>query len=131
MRLRVTSSMDRPAQYAAAHALGFGSAMALAALAVIPVEQVLHGPLICPFKALMGIDCPTCGLTRSVSMLIHGDLVGSIRAHHLGLLVAGAMAIWALDSFPIVANAWKRFVGYSQSAVMLLLFGNWLILKII
>lgn len=41
----------------------------------------------CPFKAMTGLDCPGCGMTRSLYALLHGDLAGAV-SHNLLLVVA-------------------------------------------
>ncbi len=36
--------------------------------------------------SLVGIEnCPGCGLGKSISMIFHGDFVGSFNAHPLGI----------------------------------------------
>lgn len=41
---------------------------------------------LCLFS-LVGIEnCPGCGLGRSVSMIFHGDFIGSFASHPLGLI---------------------------------------------
>jgi len=35
----------------------------------------------CPFKAHFGIDCPGCGLQRSVLALFRGDLTASFKLY--------------------------------------------------
>lgn len=53
----------------------------------------------CPLHNL-GFDfCPGCGLGRSISLLFHGDVGGSFRAHPLGIpalviLLARIGTIW-------------------------------------
>ena len=37
--------------------------------------------LRCPIKSLVGIDCPGCGFQRSVLLLLHGDVIGSVRQY--------------------------------------------------
>jgi hypothetical protein len=37
--------------------------------------------LTCPFKKLTGIDCPGCGLQRSVIALLQGDIIKSIQLY--------------------------------------------------
>lgn len=40
---------------------------------------------MCLFS-IVGIDnCPGCGLGKSISMVFHGDFVGSFNAHPLGI----------------------------------------------
>lgn len=43
------------------------------------------GIILCPLR-IAGIEhCPGCGLGRSVSFLLHGDIVQSLRSHLLGI----------------------------------------------
>lgn len=63
------------------------AAGALLAAALIPLPVVEHGPILCPFRLLTGIPCPSCGLTRSWVALMHGDLGQSLAFHPLGWLV--------------------------------------------
>jgi len=35
----------------------------------------------CPFFRLTGIPCPGCGLSRATTLLLKGDLAGSLRFH--------------------------------------------------
>jgi hypothetical protein len=41
----------------------------------------------CPFKALTGIDCPACGVTRAFLCAIQGDFVTAFNYHPLFLLL--------------------------------------------
>ncbi len=50
-------------------------------------------PESCFSRALLGIDCPGCGLTRSIVYLVHGDLSASLAMHRLGWLVLAAI-VW-------------------------------------
>ena len=38
----------------------------------------------CPFKSMTGIDCPGCGMQRSVIKLLEGDVAQSIAYHPAG-----------------------------------------------
>ncbi|HVN97643.1 MAG TPA: DUF2752 domain-containing protein [Syntrophorhabdaceae bacterium] len=40
------------------------------------VQHVL--PLFCPFKALTGIPCPGCGMTRALLCMAKGDFSGAL-----------------------------------------------------
>ena len=52
-----------------------------------------HGPVLCPMRRITGVWCPTCGMTRAVGWLAHGDLHQSLRYHPLAplLLLEGAV----------------------------------------
>lgn len=41
----------------------------------------------CPFKSIYNIYCPSCGNTRSVSALLHGKLLTSLRYNIIPLLL--------------------------------------------
>jgi len=41
----------------------------------------------CPIRALFGIPCPGCGLTRAVILCLHGDWATSLHAHPLAPIV--------------------------------------------
>ena len=42
----------------------------------------------CNFRLLTGMPCPSCGMTTSFSLLMHGDLENSLRANAVGTLLA-------------------------------------------
>ena len=52
-----------------------------------------HGPVLCPLRRITGVWCPTCGMTRALGWLAHGDLRESLRYHPLAslLLIEGAL----------------------------------------
>lgn len=53
-------------------------------LALINPYEPKHFTL-CLFR-LVGIEnCPGCGLGKSISMIFHGDFVGSLKSHPLGI----------------------------------------------
>ncbi len=53
---------------------------------------------VCALKYLLGIPCPTCGLTRALCHALHGDWSASISYHPAGILVAAALLGWMLWS---------------------------------
>ena len=73
----------------------FGAAL-LACLAIPP--RVWTGlPDLCLFHRIFQLPCPTCGLTRSWSALLHGDAGAAFRFHLLGpWLLAGLAGLLAL-----------------------------------
>lgn len=78
----------------------------------------------CTFKTVSGgFPCPSCGMTTSFSLLMHGDVVNSLRANAVGTLLAvfGLLFIpWAL------ASTWlgrPLFVVSLETALMRVVLG--------
>jgi hypothetical protein len=42
---------------------------------------------VCLFKYTTGIPCPSCGATRSVNFLTHGDFVTAFKINPLGIII--------------------------------------------
>jgi hypothetical protein len=55
----------------------------LLTLAIIPTEVLARGPVICVWKNLYGIDCPTCGMTRAFSCVLHGKFLHAFAYNKL------------------------------------------------
>jgi Protein of unknown function (DUF2752) len=52
---------------------------------------------VCLFRRLAHVPCATCGMTRALSLLAHGDLRGSLVRHPLAApFAAEAAALWLL-----------------------------------
>jgi Protein of unknown function (DUF2752) len=62
------------------------------ALAVVDPS---HGPPICPFKAVTGLDCPGCGGTRAAHQLFTGHL-GAALSFNVLAVVAMPFILWGL-----------------------------------
>ncbi len=50
----------------------------------------------CPLRALTGVPCPTCFLTRSILASLHGDLGEALELHLFGppMLVGLGWSVW-------------------------------------
>jgi hypothetical protein len=81
----------------------YGRPLGLLAGAVLLAPTLLrpgaHGPVLCPLRRATGVWCPTCGMTRAVAWMAHGDLHQSVRYHPLApvLLIeaaVGAVFLW-------------------------------------
>lgn len=57
----------------------------LGVLSILPSSGVTEN--LCPFYLLTGHQCPFCGITRSMSSLLHFEFNLSLFYHPLGLLV--------------------------------------------
>ena len=44
----------------------------------------------CEFYVIFGKPCPSCGLTTSFALLLHGDIGNSLRANAVGTVMAMA-----------------------------------------
>ncbi|HEY1381101.1 MAG TPA: DUF2752 domain-containing protein [Gemmataceae bacterium] len=42
----------------------------------------------CNFLRLTGLPCPSCGMTTSFALLMHGDVLSSLRVNPVGTLLA-------------------------------------------
>jgi hypothetical protein len=93
-------------------------------------------PRVCMFRASTGIDCPSCGMTRSFVALGHFDLIGAWHYHRLGPL----LYLLVLVQLPLrgLRIAWPRFRERSNPwdgrlhmwillTMVALLIVNWLI----
>jgi Protein of unknown function (DUF2752) len=97
-------------------------ALGLAVAAVLPARRPLPFDA-CVWHALTGYRCLTCGLTRSICLLMQGEPAASL-AMHPGGVVAMALVAWhALRSFVESvtgrrrrASAWERLRRRTRSA---------------
>ena len=56
----------------------------------------LPGVVLCPFRAVTGLPCPGCGMTRAFCSMGHGDLPGAFGYNALAPFVfAAALLVWA------------------------------------
>jgi len=66
-------------------------------------------PLVCGFRRATGLPCPTCGLTRSMVLTLHGSFGAAWHAMPAGpVLVLGALGIAvALVGYAAMAPGWR------------------------
>jgi nitrogen fixation-related uncharacterized protein len=77
-------------------------------------------PEICIFKNLTGIPCPSCGSTRSVVCLLHGDPLKAININPLGIPVFLIMLFspaWLLFDLIFRKESFHRF--YCRTEILL------------
>jgi len=88
---------------------------------------------LCAVRSFLHIDCPGCGLTRSIAFLAHGQIKKSIAFHPLGIVIG----MWLVFLFlkEIIGRASRRslFAPVSQRSrdiilfsFVIALFGQWL-----
>ncbi len=78
--------------------LGAGAALALA-WAALAAPHTATGEPLCALRRAAGLACPTCGVTRALTLLAHGAWRGSLALHPwavaLALQAVAAWAVWA------------------------------------
>jgi len=73
--------------------------------------------LSCPLRALSGIPCPTCFLTRATCASFRGDWHQSLELHAFGPVVAAALILWSVQAirtkrlYPKGLEAWHLVVA--------------------
>ena len=93
-----------------------------------------HPPLACPLRALTGVPCPLCGMTRAVVAAAHGHVVRSLAFNPAGIVIVVAailvvarpalirrirVPIWALCA--VTAGLWLWNAGFNPTFHQLLL----------
>ncbi len=103
------------------------------ALGYLPVAL---GSARCPMAEILGTPCPGCGMTRAMTLLWHGDVMGSLRMHPLAVpsafaslfVMAATVAITAADGTPL--RLFQRRIGRvalaTFVAIQVALVGVWL-----
>ncbi|MCJ7581935.1 MAG: DUF2752 domain-containing protein, partial [Candidatus Aminicenantes bacterium] len=92
-------------------------------------------PEICIFQNLTGLPCPGCGMTRSITSAVRGDIAGSLRHHRLGLLTMIYILSQFLLSLGVVfvskfRDRLQHFGRYLNKGIIFLaalFFINWII----
>ena len=94
----------------------------------------LHPQVACPLRALTGVPCPLCGMTRAIVAAAHGHVGESLAFNPAGFLVL-ALAVVAilrpgwlarlqlpmLSMLAIVGALWVWNVGFNPTFHQLLL----------
>jgi hypothetical protein len=74
--------------------LRIASGAMIAVAAVWPLLP-LHPGIACPLRAVTGVPCPFCGMTRAVVAAVHGHVATSLTFNPAGIIVL-ALAVCAL-----------------------------------
>lgn len=105
------------------------AASALLAGLAVPPRAWAALPDLCLFHRCFGLPCPTCGLTRSWSALLHGQVAAAFRYHLLGPLALAGTVGWAAlrlpgapPRLPVRARVWIAiaalvWLGYALARI--------------
>ncbi|MEZ0577543.1 DUF2752 domain-containing protein [Nocardioides sp. MH1] len=86
--------LRRQPRLSASDVAAVGGVAGIGVAFLLSPDHIEDGPVICPFRALTGLPCPGCGLTRSWVYAAHGWWRESFASHPFGLvLVAGILAL--------------------------------------
>jgi hypothetical protein len=87
----------------------------LSGCVVLAVVDPTHGPPLCPFKAVTGLDCPGCGGTRAAHQLFTGHLGAAVDFNVMAVL-AMPFILWGLFVSLTAMLGGPRWRGISFSA---------------
>jgi hypothetical protein len=85
-------------------------------------------PDVC-FARRLGVPCLACGLTRSIVLLMHGDIAGSLAMHRFGWLIFGLIVaqvpyrLWRLarPETPVLASPRLEYAFWGGLVALLVL----------
>jgi hypothetical protein len=89
----------------------------------------------CLFRELTGVSCLTCGLTRSVHAMSHGEPLAALRFHLMGpLLFAAAIVtggIWAVEALRGSRVRFRRNVGRTTVALLGVVWAGYWVARLV
>ncbi|WP_094587404.1 DUF2752 domain-containing protein [Synechococcus sp. BO 8801] len=79
----------------------------------------------CPLRALTGIPCPTCYLTRATAASLVGRLDDAVALHAFGPVVAAGLVLWSLAALRTGRLVPRVLRGWHLAAMGMLLLLYW------
>jgi hypothetical protein len=104
-----------------------GILAALLTIFVVPPENL--SLTTCAFHSLTGYSCLTCGLTRSLHAVSHGELITSLRHHVMGpVIFIGALLLFFVPAMEAIAGKrkWLPLRGRNAKIIALHIAVFWL-----
>jgi len=113
--MKMICQTDMRIEHRVARALVSGGLLlGLLVLFIIPPTSL---PLpACAFHSITGHSCLTCGMTRSLHAILHGDLAASIRYHLFGPAVFLGMLL-CLVNFAAETISGRRFTLWAGGKI--------------
>jgi hypothetical protein len=95
-------------------------------------------PGACMFKAVTHVPCPSCGTTRAIMLLLHGNPVASLLLNPFGAVLFAALVvipIWLLADILVKGESLYRFYTGAERmlrrkiwisiSLLILVIANW------
>ncbi len=102
----------------ACYRLLFNPASAWGAPALLLLAALLPpaglGIPVCLFRALSGLPCPGCGLTRALVALLHGDLAAAFVYHPYSFVLLPLLGIMSLHALLPAAAQFRLAEGFRR-----------------
>ncbi len=111
----MSTALVPPRARAVAAPLGVAVVAAATWLAVGMAQPGDDGRVLCPWRAVTGLDCPFCGATRAMATLALGDL-GAALDHN---------AFLVLVVLPLAALGWIAWLAARLRGTRLDLSSRW------
>lgn len=77
----------------------------------------------CTFYKMTDLPCPSCGMTTSFALLMHGDVLNSLRANWTGTILALGCLLYIPWSLASVCVGRTLYVRSLESLLLILILG--------
>lgn len=132
MKLSIVRGQS-PYEIPRAAAIAGGALLLLGLLAAFVTVRTGTGPVVCPFRAVTGLPCATCGLTRCVGLVLTGHPSAALCLNPfdaIAILVASpaAAALWLLNrtrGICLRIETSRRERAAAWTALALIVAANW------
>jgi hypothetical protein len=81
--------------------------------------------LSCPLRALTGVPCPTCYLTRATAASLVGRLDDAVALHAFGPVLAAGLVLWSIQALRTGRLVPRMLRGWQLAAMGALLLLYW------
>jgi len=104
-----------------------GPLLPLGATGVLVLKGLHPGlpGLSCPLRALTGIPCPTCYLTRATAASLVGRLDDAVALHAFGPVLAAGLVLWSIQALRTGRLVPRMLRGWQLAAMGALLLLYW------
>ncbi len=104
-----------------------GPLLPLGATGVLVLKGLHPGlpGLSCPLRALTGIPCPTCYLTRATAASLVGRFDDAVALHAFGPVLAAGLVIWSIQALRTGRLVPRMLRGWQLAAMGALLLLYW------